>query len=61
MQNLINDLLKFSRVTTRNSEPEPVNCKFILNQALSNLKLMIRDNKATITHDPLPEVMVDST
>jgi light-regulated signal transduction histidine kinase (bacteriophytochrome) len=48
-------------VSTRNSEPEPVNCKFILNQALSNLKLMIRDNKATITYDPLPEVMAYST
>ena len=61
MQNLINALLELSRVSTRNGEPEPTNCKFILNQALSDLKLMIRDNKATISHDPLPEVIADST
>ena len=61
MQNLIHALLEFSRVSTRNRELEPTNCKFILNQALSNLKLMIRDNKATISHDPLPEVIADPT
>jgi len=61
MQNMINALLEFSRVSTRNRESEPTNCKFILNQVLSNLKLMIRDNKATISHDPLPEVIADST
>jgi PAS domain S-box-containing protein len=61
MQNLINDLLELSRVSTRSREPESTNCKFILNQVLSNLKLMIRDNKATISHDTLPEVIADST
>ena len=61
MQNLINTLLEFSRLSTKNIELEPMNCKFILNQALSNLKLMIRDNKATISHEPLPEIIADST
>jgi light-regulated signal transduction histidine kinase (bacteriophytochrome) len=61
MQNLINDLLEFSRVSTKNRELEPTNCKFILNQALSNLKLMIRDNEVTISHGLLPEIMADST
>ncbi len=42
-------------------EPKTTNCEFILNQALSNLKLMIKDNKVTISHDPLPEVISDST
>ena len=32
MQNLINDLLEFSRVTTRAREPEPTDCEFVLNQ-----------------------------
>ena len=61
MQNLINDLLEFSRVTTRAREPEPTDSELILNQVLSNLDLYIKENKATVSHDPLPEVMADST
>ena len=61
MQNMVNDLLNFSRVTTCAREPETTNCKFILNQALSNLKLIIKENNATISHGPLPEVIVDPT
>jgi len=34
MQNLINDLLEFSRVTTITREPEFTDCEFILNQVL---------------------------
>ena len=62
MLNLINDLLEFSRVTRSTRVPERgMNCEFILHQALANLKLMIGDNKVTISHDPLPDVMADST
>ena len=61
MQNLINDLLEYSRVTRRTREPKTTNCEFILNQALSGLKVVIKENKATISHDPLPEIMADST
>ena len=61
MQNLINDLLEFSRVTTRAGEPEPTDCEFILGQILSNLELFIKQNKATVSHNPLPEVMAEST
>ena len=61
MQNLINDLLEFSRVTTRGREPEPLNCKSILDQVLSNLELYIKKNKATVSYGPLPEVIADYT
>ena len=61
MQVLINDLLEFSRVTTRAKEPEPTDSEFVLNQVLSNLELYIKENKATVSHDPLPEVMADNT
>ncbi len=61
MQNLINDLLEFSRVTTRGREPEPIDCESVLDQVLSNLELYIKENKATISHDPLPEVRADPT
>lgn len=42
MQNLINDLLEFSRVTRSIKEPETVNCEFILNRILSDIKLFIK-------------------
>ena len=61
MQVLINDLLEFSRVTSRAEEPEPTDSKLILNQVLSNLELYIKENKATVSHDPLPEIIADST
>jgi light-regulated signal transduction histidine kinase (bacteriophytochrome) len=61
MQVLINDLLEFSRVNTRAEEPEPTDCEFVLNQALSNLNLYITENKATVSYGSLPKVMADST
>jgi PAS domain S-box-containing protein len=61
MQILINDLLEFSRVTTRAKEPEPTGCEFVLDQVLSNLELFIKENKAKVSHDPLPGLMADKT
>jgi len=61
MQNLINDLLEFSRVTTRARDPVPMDSEFILDQVLSNLEVFIEENKPTVSHDPLPEVIADST
>ena len=53
--------LEFSRVATKAKELELTDSELILNQALSNLDLYIKQNKTTITHDPLPEVIADST
>jgi PAS domain S-box-containing protein len=61
MQNLIIDLLEYSRVGTVDEEPESIDCEFILDKVLSNIKAVIKENNATISHDPLPEVMADST
>jgi PAS domain S-box-containing protein len=61
MQNLINDLLEFSRVATRAREPEPTDLEFVLNQVLSNLDLYIKENRATVSYGHLPEVMADNT
>ena len=61
MQNLIIDLLDYSRVGTGDDEPESIDCKFILNKVLFDIKALIKENNATISHDPLPEVMADST
>jgi signal transduction histidine kinase len=59
MQRLINDLLQYSRVGTRGREPEPVESEQVLTRSLQNLKIAIEENKAAVTHDPLPRVMAD--
>ena len=61
MQNLIKDLLEYSRVDAGNNEPESTDCEFILNRVLSDIKAVIKENNASISHDYLPEVMADST
>jgi PAS domain S-box-containing protein len=59
MQQLINDLLEFSRVGTRGKELVPTNCEVILKQVLANLRVAIAESHATITHTPLPTVLGD--
>jgi PAS domain S-box-containing protein len=61
MQNLIDDLLAFSRVTTQAKEFEPTNMESIYNETLSNLELSIRNTDAVISHDHLPIVLADKT
>jgi light-regulated signal transduction histidine kinase (bacteriophytochrome) len=59
MQRLINDLLQYSRVGTKGREPVPTQSETVLERALANLRIAIDDNKATVTHDPLPMVLAD--
>lgn len=59
LQGLINDLLIFSRVGTRGKKFESTDTEEILDQALSNLGLMIEDSRANVTHDPLPLLQAD--
>ena len=61
MQELIQDLLVYSRVGTRGQEFALVDCNVALSLALSNLHLAIAQSKAIITHDPLPKVLADKT
>ena len=61
MQRLISDLLKYSRVGTQKKEFHLVDCESIFQQVLSNLKIIIQENGAQITHDPLPAVLGDDT
>jgi PAS domain S-box-containing protein len=59
MQRLINDLLSYSRVRTRGKDLVTVSSEAALAQALDNLSLFIEDNRARVTHDPLPAVLAD--
>ncbi|MFN6482834.1 MULTISPECIES: GAF domain-containing protein [unclassified Nostoc] len=61
MQTLINDLLNYSRVSSRGQPFVPVDCSVVLKLVLANLQIAIADRKAVVTYDTLPEVMADST
>ncbi|MGQ4649600.1 ATP-binding protein [Lyngbya aestuarii] len=61
MQQLINDLLEFSRVGTHGKNLEPIESEVVLSQALHNLKMAITQSSAIVTHEPLPTVMGDQT
>jgi len=59
MEILINDLLKFSRLSTRQNPHSLTNCNKILDQVKTTLSLMIEEKNALITGDILPSVMGD--
>ncbi len=60
MQNLINDLLEFSRVTTKGKKFEIVNMEEPLENALTNLKIAIEENNAVIIpNNSLPAISGD--
>jgi len=61
MQNLINDLLTFSRIDTRGKPPVPTSCEDAIEVALSNLQIAIEESGASITHETLPVVKGDPT
>jgi len=61
MQQLINDLLEYSRVATKLGEFQPVDVGEVLDTSLNNLKSSIEENNAEITHDKLPTVTADKT
>lgn len=61
MQQLINDLLMFSRVGTRGKELQPISSQSVLAVALHNLKPAIDESNARVEHDDLPMVMGDAT
>ncbi|MGB7087431.1 MAG: PAS domain-containing protein [Phormidesmis sp.] len=59
MQQLIKDLLTFSRVRTRGKEFSAVDCEGIVNSVLRSLKLAIQESQAQITCGTLPVVDAD--
>ena len=59
MQQLINDLLAFSRVGTRGGTLQSTDAGAVLERVLEGLQITIQEAGATITHDPLPVVHAD--
>jgi len=61
MQRLINDLLEFSRLSTRGKQLEPVDANEVLGTVRANLSAAIEDAGALVTNEALPTVMADPT
>jgi PAS domain S-box-containing protein len=56
MQQLIQDLLAYSRVGAHGEPFQPTDCTALVQQALANLALTIQESGARVTYDPLPTV-----
>ena len=62
MQILINDLLSYSRVSTKAKPFESANTEHIVKGALKNLEILIEESGAEVDYKNLPEeIVVDST
>jgi PAS domain S-box-containing protein len=61
MQQLILDLLSYSRVSSRSHPFTPASSEELLLGALKNLAFSIQESQAAITHDPLPQLVCDPT
>ncbi len=59
MQQMINDLLAYSRAGTRGGNFEPTDCGLALEKALENLWTAIEESGAAVTSDPLPTIRAD--
>lgn len=59
LDNMINDLLEFSKVTRKKIEFNKVDLNGVLEQTSLNLKLAIENNYAEITYDALPTICGD--
>jgi light-regulated signal transduction histidine kinase (bacteriophytochrome) len=61
MRSLIQDLLSYSRVNTKEQIFESVDCSVLLGRAIANLQIAIEESGAMITGNPLPEVRGDAS
>ncbi|ELZ00086.1 ATP-binding protein [Natrialba asiatica] len=61
MKEMIEDLLEYSRVNTRNKKFEPTDCNVVFEQALTNLQIRIEETDAEIAAGSLPTVNGDKT
>ncbi|MFC6998210.1 sensor histidine kinase [Rufibacter roseus] len=61
MQNLINDLLAFSRVTSKATPFVKVSLDTILTEVLSDLEITIEQTGATVNRSPLPVIEAEPT
>ena len=56
LDTMTNDLLEYSRISSKKREIVTVKFEDVLKEALTNLKVPIEEINAVITHDPLPTI-----
>ncbi len=61
MQGLIQDLLSYSRAGANKQVLREISCENALEKALKNLRATIEQSGATVTHDSLPDILMDET
>lgn len=61
MQALIQGLLRYSRISSRGQAFTSISMQEVYERALADLHAQITASSATVTHDPLPEVVGDET
>jgi len=61
MQQLIKDLLAYSRVNRRGKAFALTDCEQVIERVIGNLKFAIADSQATVTYDPLPKIWADES
>lgn len=61
MQDLIRDLLGYSRIGREGRVPEPTDCNAVVDATLKNLTNALQEANALVTRDPLPTVRADSS
>lgn len=60
MQQLINDLLTYSRVGRQSLNLQEVDINLVCKRALDGLRMAITDSHATVTYDALPTIVADA-
>jgi PAS domain S-box-containing protein len=61
MQDLLHDLLAYSRLASRGRILEAVDLEAVLNEVLANLAMATQESGAAVTNDPLPTILADRT
>jgi PAS domain S-box-containing protein len=61
MQDLINDLLTFSRIGTKGTIFKPTDMNVVLEAILNNVRISAIETNAIITNDPLPVIIADES
>ena len=60
MQDLINDLLAYSRVSSRSQEFESTDLNEVVKRAITNARFSIEEAGGEVTSDPLPTIHADA-
>jgi len=61
MQELINDLLAYSRLQTKAQNLSDVDCNQVVKRALANLEISLTETGAIVNYDALPTIKSDRT